>query len=69
MRQQVTKEEFDAFIAAYPSKLNKSVATAGEPPYLAYFNSERIVATIVLNEVSYPNEDGSTNPNEYFIHE
>jgi hypothetical protein len=69
MEKPVTKEQFDAFIAAYPNKLNKDVAKMFEPPMLNYNDfttgkkwPESIVCWAVLNELT---EEGV--PNTYFI--
>jgi hypothetical protein len=72
--RKVTKEEFDIFITTYPNKLVRDVAWMYEPPLLSFNDfkiagkwPESVVAYVVLAEDSYPNEDGSKRPNEYYI--
>lgn len=74
--REVNKDEFDAFIAAYPRKLVRDVAGMYEPPILTYNDfdvapkwPESVVAKVSLNEDSYPNADGSKNPNTFYIKE
>jgi hypothetical protein len=74
MSRVVTKAEFDAFIAAYPRKLIKDVCAVGEPALLSYNDFTvapqwpgSIVASVILYEDSYPDEDGNVRPNEYHI--
>ena len=71
---EVSKEEFDKFIHDYPRKLEKDVAGMYEPPLLTFNDfmvapmwPRSVVASVMLYEHGYPNDDGSKRPNKYFI--
>jgi hypothetical protein len=67
--KSVTKEEFEAFIKAYPKPLKYDVTGICEPPLASYNDfsdgkvwPESMVAKISLEEASYMGK-----PNEYLI--
>jgi hypothetical protein len=68
-----TKVELEAFVASYPRPLVKDVFGAFEPPLLTYNDftlgawPDSVVASVMLNEDSYPAADGSKIPNTYSI--
>lgn len=71
---KTTEAEFNAFIKRYPRKLVTDVAGMYEPPVLTFNDfelapkwPESVVANVILYADSYPNADGSTRPNEYFV--
>lgn len=59
--RDVTKEEFDEFLSAYPRPLEKDVTGICEPPVLSYNDfakgpwPDSIVAAVVLTE-DYPKD-------------
>lgn len=68
-----TKAEFQAFLVAYPRPLVRDVFGAFEPPLLTYNDftlgawPDSVVASVMLNEDSYPAADGTKIPNTYSI--
>lgn len=72
--RKVDKAEFEAFIRGYPKPLVKDVDHRGEPSRLTYndFSDGKtwpasVVATVILYEDSYPNEDGTKRPNVFVL--
>lgn len=65
--RQVSKEELDAFVAAYPRPLVKDVTSICEPPMLSYNDftlgnwPESVVAKVQLWNGDFG------EPNRYFI--
>jgi hypothetical protein len=76
-RRQVTKEEFDAFVASYPAPLTGDVYRISEPPqrHLNDFSNGKVwpksvVASVELTE-TYGKDDPEPyrwKPNTYFLH-
>lgn len=78
MSKAVGKDEFDAFIAAYPRPLDINVSGISEPPTKSYNDftlgnwPESVVASVSLFEI-YPKGDPKSypyvwEPNKYRIH-
>ena len=71
MSREVTREEFDAFIAVYPERLDKNVTAIFEPPILSYNDfvkapkwPDSVVAFVRLNEHGIP-----LTSNQYYLWE
>lgn len=69
-RRQVTREEFDAFIATYPRPLKRDVYAIADPPWCNYHDFtigegwDSLVAGVHLKHEPARGEHG---PNEYWI--
>jgi hypothetical protein len=72
--RRVTKEEFESFVASYPTELARNLATAFQPAILSYSDAssgkvwhEAVVAWARLNEDMAGRQDYPAIPNEYYL--